>query len=258
MSNDRWYNPGDNYILDDLSGFKIRASRARKIPGGQTGNLLVAPERWEPQQPQDFVRGVPDVQLPDLVRPRQKNRFTILATFVTAPSAFMTYVITVDSTEGFAVGNNCQLMLDSGVNQLVAIAAISGNDITLATPLRGTVGTSYGDPIENTLIFFNAGPPTDTGLANDGGVLVLVPPIGSFPVGAGGLPPAGLTTPGAVWSNGLAIGVVPGGSGTGQTYVIGQVTAGQLLAQGAGGVPTSAQAAGSGIIWSNGGELSIS
>lgn len=258
MALEWWYKPGDNWILDDLSGFKIRASRARRIPGGQTGNLLVAPERWEPQQPQDFVRGVPDDQLPNLVRPRQPNRFTVLATYVTAPSPRGSYAITVASSVGFATGNNCLLMLDSGENAQVTIAVIQGNEIVLATPLPYSVGTLYGDPIENTLLFFNAGAPVATGLASDGGVLVLVPPIGLFPFSNTGFPPPGLTTPGAVWSNGLAIGVVPGGSGSGQTFVFGAVTAGELLALGAGGVQTTTGPLGSQIIWNNGGELAIS
>lgn len=253
MTNDRWYNPGDNYILDDLSGFKIRASRSRRIPGGQTGGAQVAPERWEPQQPQDFVRGVPDDQLPAIVRSRQQNRFVILATYVTAPSARLTYEITVDNSVGFSVGNNCLLMLDSGENATVAIGGIAGNEITLGTPLPYSVGTLYGDPIENTLLFYSAGPPINTGLANDNGVLVLVPPFGNFPTSAAGL------TAGQVWCNGGGpFGVVAGGAGTGQTLVFGQITAGQLLAAGAGGVQSTPGAAGSGIIWNNGGELAIS
>src|SRR5580700_582205 len=103
MADDRHYVGGDNYLLDDLSGFKIRASRARIIPGGITGNLAVAPQRWEPQQPQDFVRGVYDDITVALARPRQKNQFVIVGTYVTAPSAPQTRTITVDSSNGFSV-----------------------------------------------------------------------------------------------------------------------------------------------------------
>lgn len=246
MANDRWYNPGDWYQLDDLSGFKIRASRSRRIPGGQTGNLVVAPERWEAQQPQDFVRGVVDDQTVPVPRPRQTNQFTILATFVTAPSARLSYVITVDTSAGFAVGNNVFLMGDNGENELNSIAGIDGNDIWLGTPIFSTVGTLYGDPIENTLLFLNDGPPVNTGLYNDGGVPVLLYP-NSYPQSS--------STPGAVYSIGGPIGIVPGGSGS-TTLIWPNVTAGELLFLGGGGLPTSATT-GSGVLYNNGGEIAI-
>ena len=84
MADDLWYNPGDNYLLDDISGLKIRASRARMIPGGQTGKLMVSPSRWEPQQPQDFVQGVRDEQVVAIARPRQQNQFVLVGGQVTA------------------------------------------------------------------------------------------------------------------------------------------------------------------------------
>jgi hypothetical protein len=249
MANDRWYNPGDWYQLDDLSGFKIRASRSRRIPGGQTGNLIVAPERWEAQQPQDFVRGVVDDQTVPVPRPRQTNQFTILATFVTAPSARLSYVIEVDTSAGFAVGNNVYLMLDNGEQFLTSIAGIDGNTIWLGTFLPYSVGGNLGDPIENTLIFYNDGPPASTGLWNDSGVLALLSPVG-FPTSDAGL------SAGDVWNNMGAIAVVAGGSGSGQSYTFGTVTAGELLFAGAGGLTTSLPAT-AGAIWNNGGELAV-
>lgn len=152
MADDRHYVGGDNYILDDLSGFKIRASRARIIPGGQTGNLAVAPERWEPQQPQDFVRGVYDDISVSLARPRQQNQFVIVGTFVTAPSGVATNTITVDSTVGFAPGSLIQIMLDSGENLQTPILSIAGNVMTLTKRLPASVGLLYGDPIENSVL----------------------------------------------------------------------------------------------------------
>jgi hypothetical protein len=97
MADDRHYIGGDNYILDDMSGFKIRSSRAKIIPGGITGGLAVSPLRWEPQQPQDFVTGVRDDQTPNLSRPRQQNQYVIVGTFVVAPSARGTSTITEGS-----------------------------------------------------------------------------------------------------------------------------------------------------------------
>lgn len=152
MADDRHYRGGDNYILDDLSGFKIRASHARIIPGGQTGGLAVAPERWEPQQPQDFVSGVYDDQTVDLARPRQTNQFVITGTFVTAASAARASTIAVDSTTGFQAGSLIQIMLDTGENFQTPVLSIAGNVMTLVEQLPASVGSLYGDPIENLVL----------------------------------------------------------------------------------------------------------
>ncbi len=152
MADDRHYVGGDNYLIDDLSGFKIRASRARMIPGGQTGFLYVDPKRWEPQQPQDFVQVVRDDQTVAVARPRQQNRFVILGTSVVAPSPRGSSTIIVASARGFAPAMTLQIMLDVGENFIVALASIAGNMFTLAAPLPSSVGTALGDPIENSVI----------------------------------------------------------------------------------------------------------
>jgi hypothetical protein len=152
MANDRWYNPGDNYILDDLSGYKIRTSRAKRIPGGQTGNLYVAPERWEAQQPQDLVKGVVDNQSVAIARPRQQNRFTIIATNVGAFTARGGVQVTVLDATGFALGDNLQVMLDSGVNYFPVLTWISGLLFQFSLILPAGVGGTIGDPPENMIV----------------------------------------------------------------------------------------------------------
>jgi hypothetical protein len=152
MADDKHYIGGDNYLLDDLSGFKIRRSKTRVIPGGQTGGLAVSPLRWEPQQPQDFVIGVRDDQTVDLARPRQVNQFVIVGTYIVAPSARATNSITVENSVGFAAGNSVLIMLDSGENFRAVIISISGNIWTISPALPYSVGTLYGDPIENSVL----------------------------------------------------------------------------------------------------------
>jgi hypothetical protein len=152
MADDKHYIGGDNYILDDLSGFKIRRSKTRVIPGGQTGGLAVSPLRWEPQQPQDFVIGVRDDQTVELARPRQVNQFVIVGTSVAAPSARGSFVVTVQDSVGFAAFNLVQIMLDSGVNFRTTIQSIAGKVWTLVSPLPFSVGSLYGDPIENSVL----------------------------------------------------------------------------------------------------------
>lgn len=161
MADDRHYVPGSNYILDDLSGFKIRVERSRRIPGGNTGGAQVDISRWEPQQSQDFVRGVPDNQNAAILRPRQANQFTVIGTWVTAPSARLTDEITVDSVSGFVAGDVVQIMLDSGVNFVTGLVSLSGLTMTLLSVLPESVGGSYGDPIENMVLQLVEGPPGD-------------------------------------------------------------------------------------------------
>lgn len=153
MADDLHYVGGDNYLLDDLSGFKIRASRARIIPGGQTGQLAVAPERWEPQQPQDFVRGVWDDETVQLARPRQQNRFVIVGTQVAAPAAAGSTTVSVQGTDGFAVNSLCQIVLDNGNLFVFRLTAIGTNTLTFfGQALPSAVGGSFGDPLENAIV----------------------------------------------------------------------------------------------------------
>jgi len=156
MPSGYYYRPGDYYQIDDLSGFKIRASRSKKIPGGQTGGLIVAPERWESQQPQDFVRGVIDNQTVPQPRPRQRDRFTVVATVVTAYSPRLSSWITVQSVEGFQLLDRVSIMLDEGEQFYATIIRIIDYDMRLTPVLPFSVGGNLGAPIENTVL--NLGP----------------------------------------------------------------------------------------------------
>lgn len=153
MADDRWYNPGDNYLLDDFSGFKIRASRSARVPGGQTGGAQVDVKRWEPQQPQDFVRGVADDQQPAILRPRQANRFVVVGTSVSAFSPAQSTSLQVYSTEGFVVGAICQVPLDNGNLFNFTLTGIGSDElIFLGQPLPWGVGGSFADPLQNSVL----------------------------------------------------------------------------------------------------------
>lgn len=170
MSEPWCYRPGDHYVLDDLSGFKVRRSRARTIPGGQTGQALVDGRRWEAQQPQDFVRGVADDQSVDVARPRQENRFTVVGTCVVAPCAAGSGVVAVASTVGFAVGDRIQIMLDRGENVAVVIAEIGGGMLTVVPALPGAAGC-LGGGMEN-MVLKMAQDSSSSFLMVEGGVLL--------------------------------------------------------------------------------------
>ena len=153
MVRDLFYRPGDYYIIDDITGTKRRASDALL----QWDNLLTGPSSFSPRQPQDLVVGVRDDQSVPMPRPRQANQFTVTGTFVTAPAARGATSITVDNITGFAAGSNILIMLDSGENFSVTIAGIVGSSIQwIGAGLPSTVGTLYGDPIENSVILLGS------------------------------------------------------------------------------------------------------
>jgi hypothetical protein len=41
----------------------------------------VCPEHWEARQPQDFVRGIPDVQTPPWTQPMPADQFNLVCSF---------------------------------------------------------------------------------------------------------------------------------------------------------------------------------
>jgi hypothetical protein len=65
------YRPGDNYVICQISGFKVRASETRRRWDG----LIVAKRFWEPRHPQDFVRGRFDDQRPQVSVPEAADVF---------------------------------------------------------------------------------------------------------------------------------------------------------------------------------------
>jgi hypothetical protein len=151
---DRFYRPGDWYIIDDITGTKRRASNAQL----QWDNAFTGPASFSPRQPQDLVVGVRDDQSVPLPRPRQQNQFIITGTYVIAPAARGATSIQVASIEGFMVNAIVQIMLDSGVNFTTQLSGVSGNTLSwIAGGLPATVGTIYGDPIENAVILIGMG-----------------------------------------------------------------------------------------------------
>jgi hypothetical protein len=65
------YDKGDWNGICDACGRQYKASFLKLRWDG----LRVCSDDWEPRQPQDFVRGVADYQLPPYTRPEQANSF---------------------------------------------------------------------------------------------------------------------------------------------------------------------------------------
>lgn len=67
-----YYTPGDYNIIDDMTGFKIKASQARMT----WDNWFVGKLSWEPRNEQEFLRGIPDMQDVSIPRPEATDIFT--------------------------------------------------------------------------------------------------------------------------------------------------------------------------------------
>jgi hypothetical protein len=90
-------------------------------------------------------------------------------------------------------------------------------------------------------------------LADDGGVLIVLSGSG-YPTSTSGL------VAGAIWSNGGNVSVVPGvlPNPFAPPVYFGSISSSVLLALGGGNLPLISQSPGSGQLWNNGGEVSIS
>lgn len=152
MADDRYYKPGSHYIICDQSGFKTRSGNARKEWQG----LLVNTRFYEPRQPQDLVTGVRDDQTVPDARPRQKDVFITLSTFVNGfvPARFA--FIPVKSTVGFVVGMYVQVMLDDGSSYFAWVVEIDGSMLRLSSGPPRAITTEF----ENQVIVF---PPPNGG-----------------------------------------------------------------------------------------------
>lgn len=71
MSSQNKYIRGDWKCICDACGKEFRGSEMQKRWDG----FMVCKQDWETRHPQDFVRGVPDIQAPPFTRPEQSDVF---------------------------------------------------------------------------------------------------------------------------------------------------------------------------------------
>lgn len=70
------YDKGDWKAICDVCGRIFKGSQLRQRWDG----YKVCNEDWEPRQPQDFVRGVVDTQVPPWTRPEAQDQFIYTCT----------------------------------------------------------------------------------------------------------------------------------------------------------------------------------
>lgn len=76
MSSHPNYVKGDWKAICDICGRVYLGSQLRKRWDG----FMACPDDWEPRQPQDFVRGIVDTQVPPYVRPESNDSFIAFCT----------------------------------------------------------------------------------------------------------------------------------------------------------------------------------
>ncbi len=68
------YKRGQHNVIDDITGFKEKSGRMRKLQGEQKG-LLTKDSNWNPAHPQLKIRARKDKQTVPNVRTRQTENF---------------------------------------------------------------------------------------------------------------------------------------------------------------------------------------
>lgn len=143
MTDDKHYNPGEWYRICDMTGFKVRSPRTSK----QWNNIIVRLESWEPRQPQDFVKGVPDYQMVPEPRPRQTSTFLgPLVTSILTPTLTGSTLIEVENTGRMYAGDTINIILDNTDSFRTTIIKVNSNtELMIQSPLPWSV--SFGNEV---------------------------------------------------------------------------------------------------------------
>jgi hypothetical protein len=128
----------------------------------QWNNLRVDESVWEPRQPQDLVKGVPDIQSVPDARPLGQNVYVgPISTQTTANAIVGQTTIPVQTIFGFYAGAKvgCMLDLDGGTVFFTTIASPpTGSNLVLSNPLPFTMASG------NLITLYQASPPPEPGL----------------------------------------------------------------------------------------------
>ncbi len=133
------YEPGSFYRTDDRSGFTRRAQDTRQEWTG----LIVAEDLWEPRQPQDLVKGVPDDQTVPQPRPVPPAIWDGPLYFqLTQAAAIGDTFLYLQYIAGISNGDAIGVMMDNGEYFNSAVDGTpSSLGIYIATPLPFTAAS---------------------------------------------------------------------------------------------------------------------
>jgi hypothetical protein len=129
------YRAGSFYRTSDRTGFPTRAENTRREWNG----LIVEDRVWEPRQPQDLVKGVPDIQSVPDARPLGANVYVgPISVATTAAAVIGQTSIPVQTTFGFYLGAKVGCMTDQDGGSVffttIALAPV-GFNLVLSSPL---------------------------------------------------------------------------------------------------------------------------
>ena len=115
------YRHGDANAHCDRSGFKVKHSELRPEWNG----LMVRKEDWEARHPQDFVKGVKDLQAIADPRPGAADASEASETTLDAAELAGQTVISVTSTSNMTVGDTVLVFMDNEIAHLSTISSLS-------------------------------------------------------------------------------------------------------------------------------------
>lgn len=145
MGRDLHYIPGSFYRVDDRTGFPTRAERTRK----EWQNLIVDERVWEPRQPQDLVKGVPDYQSVPEARPLAPAQFVgPIFIQIAANVAPMADTIELQNLAGIRLNDEIGVIqADGSVFNTVVVAFVDASTIQISAgvPLGAPSGNLVQD-----------------------------------------------------------------------------------------------------------------
>lgn len=129
----------------DRCNFEYKLSQLRREWDG----LMVCYECWEPRQPQDFVRGVPDQKPIPMARPGAPD------IFLTAPTDIPSNVTTITVTASpFTYTNNTTLTQNVSImNGTVSNVAVTGTSVSKQTGINVVLS-----PKQSVIVTYSSAP----------------------------------------------------------------------------------------------------
>lgn len=166
------FRMGSFYRTDDRTGFPQRADVTRKEWTG----LIVDEKVWEPRQPQDLVKGVPDIQAVNDPRPLGADVYVgPIYLQVTADVPVLSYVIPVGSLAYVTPGDTCAVILaDGSLFRTVITGMIASGPAVVIDPFNPLpLWVPSGNDIIDYRIPYSGVPPLTQYLAAEDGTPIV-------------------------------------------------------------------------------------
>jgi hypothetical protein len=141
------FRPGDHWVIDDVTGLKVRASETRK----QWDGLRVHRNQYESRHPQDFVRGRRDKMSVTDPRPRPIDTYIgPLTTELAANAVAGQTALEILSTGRMRISDRLSIMLDGGDTFRATIIAITDTTHLTISPGLPSAASSGKLVYDNT------------------------------------------------------------------------------------------------------------